>query len=223
VETYHPYRRLSDHLTLVADAVLLSVFAGAALIVAKQLARIPAAWIDSMYAFLATMAIASLIGGTAAWWFHRRTAGVRGWRLLATGLAAAIAVVLILQVVVTRMAISSPDTAPWFFAGAQVLGLMVMLPPLVAGAAEVFVRKRRHFDAVAVARLIAFAALVGFVAFWFLPGAWSDSATAYLDATLGLATIAGGLGAGLADVLLLASDRRASRPGSTSETPTDAA
>jgi hypothetical protein len=218
VKTPHPYRRYSDDLILSADALLLSFAAGTVLVLAKDLAALPAAWVDPMGAFLITMALASVVGGTASWLIHRRPTGARGMRFLAIGLAVAVAVLLGVETVIVLVAISAPGTANWLFGAAQVVGLVVLLPPLVASASDLISKKRRHIDLAAVARMIGMTALTVLIAFRFLPQSWIAPDFAQLYAILGLSTTAGALGVAVADGILLVTGRRAA-PGGAQTVP----
>jgi hypothetical protein len=207
----HPYRRLSDHLILAADALLLTVLAAAALIIVKDLAAVPAAWLDPMDAFLITVTIASVMGATASWLVHRAPTGLRGLWMLAVGLLVATPVLLGAHWIVARASAASSSLEITALLCAQIVGLAVLLPPLVAGAVDLVQPKKRKFSPVAVVRLAALVALVGLVAFRFIPGTMADPATAHLYAMLGLATTAGALGTGIADAILFFSDHRAER------------
>ena len=216
---HHPYRRLSDHLILTADALLLTVLAGAVLIMVKNLANIPAARIDPMDAFLITMTLASMVGATASWLFHRRLVGLRGLGMLAVGLVVAAPALVGAHAVIIRTSISSPGAEIALLIAAQVLGLAVLLPPLVAGMADLFQPKERRFDPGSIARLAGLIALVGLIALRFLPETQVDPAAAHVNAMLGLSTIAGALGVGIADAILYFSDGRARQRASAETAP----
>jgi len=220
---HHPYRRLSDHLILTADALLLTVLAGAILILAKDLVRIPAAWVDPTDAFLITMTLASMIGATASWLLHRRPVGLRGLGMLAVGLVVAAPAFVGAHALVTRASVSSPGTELVLLIAAQILGLAVLLPPLVAGMADLFQPKKRRFDPGSIARLAGLIALVGLIALRFLPETQVDPAAAHVNAMLGLSTIAGGLGVGIADAILYFSDGRARQRSTAAAAPPETA
>ena len=220
---HHPYRRLSDHLILVADALLLTVLAGAVLIILKNLADIPAARIDPMDAFLVTMTVASVLGATASWVLHRRPVGLRGLGMLAVGLLVAAPALVAAHAVIIRTSVSSPGTELVLLIVAQILGLAVLLPPLVAGMADFFQPKERRFDPGSIARLAGLIALVGLIALRFLPETQVDPAAAHVNAMLGLSTIAGGLGVGIADAILYFSEGRARRRAGAEAAPPETA
>ncbi len=205
----HPYRRLSDHLILAADALLLTVVAAAALIIVKDVAAIPSAWIDPTDAFLITVTLASVVGATASWIAHRGPTGLRGRWMLIVGLLVATPALLGAHWIIARASAASSSLEITALLAAQILGLAVLLPPLVAGAVDLIQPKQRKFNPVAVVRLSALIALVALVAFRFIPGTIGDPTTAHLYAMLGLATTAGALGTGIADAILFVSDRRA--------------
>jgi hypothetical protein len=220
---HHPYRRLSDHLILAADSLLLTVLAAAALIIIKELARVPAAWIDPMDAFLINVTLASIVGAVASWLLHRRPTGLRGLWMLAIGLLVATPALLGAHAIIARATASSSGLEITALLLAQIVGLAALLPPLVAGAVDVVQRKQRRFDPTAVVRLAALIALVALVAFRFIPETMADPQTAHLYAMLGLATTAGALGAGIGDAILFFSDRRAERRRSAAQEPTETA
>jgi hypothetical protein len=208
---HHPYRRLSDHLILVADALLLTVLAGAGLIVIKNLAMIPASSIDPMDAFLITMTLAAMLGAGASWFAHRRSVGLRGLWMLAVGLVVAAPALVGAHALVTGASALSPRSETVTLVAAQILGLAVLLPPLVAGLADLFQRKHRRFEPVAIARLAGLFAMVAMITLRFLPETQVYPVAAHLNAMLGLSTIAGGLAVGIGDAILLYSGRRAAR------------
>ena len=204
-----PYRRLSDHLILAADALLLTVVAAAALIIVKDVAAIPAAWIDPMDTFLITVTLASVAGATASWISHRGPTGLRGMWMLIVGLLVATPALLGAHWIIVRGSAASSSLEITSLLVAQILGLAVLLPLLVAGAVDLIQPKQRKFNPVAVVRVAALIALVALVAFRFIPGTIADPTTAHLYAMLGLATTAGALGTGIGDAILFVSDHRA--------------
>ncbi len=204
-------RRFYDHLVLVADALVLSVVAGAVFIIIKDVIAVPAAWIDPTYAFLITMALSSVAGAAGSWMIHRRASGVRGLIVLAAGLAMSVIVVFMAEVAMLRVTADSPGTAAALFAGAQLLGLLLVMGLLLASTVDLARRGRRRLDLVAVTRIAALAALVAVVALRFLPVDALQPATARVYAFLGLATVSGALGVGLANWALIVLGRRAAR------------
>jgi hypothetical protein len=204
-------RRFYDHLVLAADALVLSVVAGAVFILIKDLVAIPAAGIEPAYAFLATMCLSSAVGAIGSWLIHRRASGVRGLVLLAAGLAIAVTIVFMVEVAMLRLTATSIGTALMLFTLAQVLGLMVAMALLLAGIVDLVRQGRRRLDYVAVARIAALSAIVVFIALRFLPESAAVPASARVYAFLGLSTIAGAFGAGLGNALLISLGKRRAR------------
>jgi len=219
----HPYRRLSDHLMLPADALLFSVLAGAILLTAKSLARVPAAWIDPADAFLITMALSSIAGAAASWFVHRRSIGLRAAWMPATGLVVAVAAMLGAGSIIAHTTVAGTGAAPGLFVVAQILGLMALVPPLVLGTSELIEHKRRRFATAALVRLAALTVLVVLITLRFLPETQYDPASAQIYAILGLSTAAGALGVLIGDLLRLVTDLLAARRGLAAAPPSDGA
>lgn len=203
-----PLSQVTEHLALPADALVLTVLAGATFLLIKDLVNAPAPWIDAVDAFLVTMTLASVAGAVAAWLLHRHTAGVRGIRLAAAGLVASVAIVLLAQTAIIRTAVSSPATAAMLFTLIQVLGLVALIGLFVSGMADLLRTRAKRIDPIALVRVAALAAIAALVAFLFLPETQADPFAAQVYAVIGLATVAGPLGVGLGDVLLTFSDQR---------------
>jgi hypothetical protein len=210
-------RRFYDHLVLVADALVLSVVAGAAFVLIKDFLAIPAAWIDPSYAFLTTMCLSSTTGALGSWLIHRRASGARGLVVLAAGLAIAVTIVFMVEVAMLRLTTSSIETAMVLFTLAQVLGLLVAMALLLAGIVDLVRQGRRRLDYVAIARTVALSAIIAFIALRFLPESAAQSTSARMYAFLGLATLAGALAAGLGNALLIVLGRRKARRLTDSE------
>jgi hypothetical protein len=219
----HPYRRLTDHLFLVSDALLLTVVADALLIIAKNAARIPAAWIDPMTAFVLTMALGSMIGAEASWFLHRRAFGARGMWMLAAGLVVAAPALVMAHSLTALGSDMAGGPEPGALVAIQILGLVVLMPPLVAGVADLVKRKARRLDPIAIVRVVALAAIVALITIRFLPETQADAVTAHTNAMLGLSTIAGALAVGVADAIRLFADRRTLPPAASAERPTETA
>ena len=213
----HPYRRLTDHLFLVADALLLTVIADAVLIILRDLAHLPTAWIDPMTSFLLAMALGSMLGAEAAWLLHRRSFGSGGLWMLTAGLAVAAPAFVIAH----GFALGSPDVGAGtgVLVAIQILGLTILMPPLVAVTADIVKRKSRHLDAVAIVRLAGLLAIAALITLRFLPETQAYPAAAHTDAMLGLSTIAGALAVGIGDAIRLFSDQRAQRRRDTAQAP----
>jgi hypothetical protein len=202
-------RRLSDHLTIAADALVLSVLAGAVFIMIKDYLAIPAAWIDPLLAFLITMALSSTAGAVAAWLIHRHSSGFRGLLPLCTGLLVAVGAVYATESLVLVPVASSLAAATPLFIAAQVTGLLVMLALFAGGAVDLLRHRLRRLHAVGLVRLAALASLMALVAFRFIPDSQADPIAAQLYAFIGLATVAGAVGVALGDTLLRVISRRA--------------
>jgi hypothetical protein len=213
----HAERRVSDHLTLAADALVLTVAAGAVLMIIKRFANIPAPWIDSLGAFQLTMTLGAVAGAAVAWLLHHRTAGVRGLKFLAAGIVVAVVVIWGAEAAVDLGAQSAPWLAPTLGMITQASGLAGLLALIWVSAVHLVRPGRRRLHPMALARLAALAVVASYVAFRFLPETAVDSVAAPFYAIIGYATIQGALGAVLADLLQTVTARRALRNASATE------
>jgi hypothetical protein len=211
---------MSDRLTLAADALVFTLALGSVFMFAKNLANIPVSWIDSLDGFHLTMILASIAGATLAWLVHRGPTGLRGWGMLAAGIAASLALVLSIDAAITWLGSASAQTATLLLIGVQAAGLIALLGLIAFSSVNVVRPRRRRFDPMAVARLAALAMVAANVAFRFLPESRIDFAAASLYAIIGLGTIEGAMGAALGDQFLLAANRRAARVTAPAEGPT---
>ena len=203
-------RRASDRLRLIADSLVLTMSFGAIFVLIKNFVNVLSPWIDSVSAFHMTMTFSSIAGATIAWVFHRRLSGVRGLRMLAIGGTTAAIIVWLIDVAVARTAVASPAMATLVMAGVQIAGLVGLVALIGFSSASLLRPRRRRFDPMGIARLVALALVAANVAFRFIPETLtSSSLAASLYAIVGLATIEGALGAGISDELLVASNRRA--------------
>jgi len=219
----HPYRRLTDHLFLVADALLLTVVADAVLIIAKDLTRIPTAWIDPVTAFVLTMALGSMLGAEAAWLLHRRSFGSSGLWMLAAGLAVAAPALVMAHNLTLATPQTEMGTGVGVFVAIQILGLTILMPPLVAGVADLLKPKARHLYPVAIVRVAGLLVIAGVITLRFLPETQAYPAAAYTNAMLGLSTTAGALAVGVADAIRLFRDQRAQRRRDAAQAPASTA
>jgi len=213
----HPNRRSSDRLTILADALLLTVIAGALLGVIRNLAGVPSPLADS---FLTTMAISSIVGASGAWFLHRRRTGARGALLLAAGIVVSILLVLGCEIAVIGLSESSPVFATALFSVLQLMGLVFMAVLLVAGAKDLLRPGRRRFRAISVTRVAALAGIAVLIAVRFLPETQTDLIAARVDAMLSLAAVAGAVAAGIADTALHA--KRRAEPERNADSPGEA-
>jgi hypothetical protein len=110
-------------------------------------------------------------------------------------------------------------TGAGVFVAIQILGLTVLMPPLVAGAADLLKPKARHLYPVAIVRVAGLLAIAGVITLRFLPETQAFPAAAHSDAMLGLSTIAGALAVGVADAIRLFSDQRAQRRSNAARAP----
>jgi hypothetical protein len=213
----HAERRVFDHLTLAVDALVLTVAAGAVLMIIKRFANIPAPWIDSTVAFQLTITLAAGAGATVAWLLHHHAAGARGLMLLVGGVVVAIGVILGAQAAVDLGARSVPDLAPTLGMVTQTAGLAGLLVLIWVTAANLVRPGRRRFDPMALARIAALVVVASYIAFRFLPETAVDSVAAPFYVIFGYATIQGALGVVLADVAQTVMARRALKNASAPE------
>jgi hypothetical protein len=209
-------RRVFDRVTLAVDALVLTVAAGAVLII-KRFANIPAPWIDFTGGFQLTITLAAVVGAVVAWLLHRNAAGSRGLMLLAAGVVVAIAVILGVQAAVDLGAQSMPGLAPTLGTVTQAAGLAGLLALIWVIAVNLVRPGRRRFSPMALARLAALVVVASYIAFRFLPETAVDSVAAPFYAIFGYATIQGPLGVVLADVAQTVMARRPLRNASAPE------
>ena len=198
----------SQRLALPADALVLTVIAGAALVITKDMIAIPHPWLDSMDAFHITMALASIAGAGGAWFIHRWQSGWRGLVAITLALVLAVAVVLLAENAILSAADASPATATTLLTLCQALGAAAVVGMLIASAVDFAHMTDTRRRAFAIARLAGLAAVAALIVFRFIPETQADAMSAHAYAVLGLTTVTGAMGAVLGDVFLALRNRR---------------
>lgn len=199
----------SERLMLPADALVLGVVIGAVLVLAKSIANIPAPWIDSTYALLLTMIIASIIGAGASWFIHRGGSGVRGLPPIALGMVAAVAAVVAAENVLITVLTSSPEVTTTAMSGYQGVGAGAVIAILIGCAIGLPAVVGYWPRAFAIARLAGLALIALLILFRFLPETQASAVSAQTYAVLGLTTITGALAVTIGDAVLDWRDKRA--------------
>lgn len=198
----------SRRLTLPADALLLTVVAGAVLVIAKDFLALPHSWLDSMDAFHVTMALASIAGATGAWLIHRRKSGLRSLTATALGLTVAVAAVLFAESALFPSGDDAAMTATLVLTVCQSVGAAAVIGMLAASVFDLVRTSDRKRRIVAIVRVAGLATIAALIVFCFIPETQADAQAAHLYAVLGLTTVTGAAGVALGDVLLAIFDRR---------------